>query len=151
MESSIFVLDPIKGVFWPFKVDQQIYLTPTVISYVGSLEYLLWYSWLWHPLEMMVSCWKEKWRKQVRMVQEETNKLLIDEPYYLHLNFLDCYKVIRRMNFGRNCTVKGCANLEPKVKLGFWLRRWFFDILLHYVNLYIYTNYHFNNIWTFCP
>ena len=59
----------------------------------SSLDYLLWYSWLWHPLEMMVSCWKEKWRKQVRMVQEETNKLLIDEPYYLHLNFLDCYKV----------------------------------------------------------
>ena len=134
MESSIFVSDPIKGVFWLFKVDQRIYLTPTVISYVGSLDYLLWYSWLWHPLEMMVSCWKEKWRKQVRMVQEETNKLLIDEPYYLHLNFLDCYKVIRRRNFGRNCTVKGCANLEPKVKLGFWLPRWFFDILLHYVN-----------------
>ena len=132
MESSIFVSDPIKEVFWLFKVNQQLYMTPIVISCVGSLDYLLWYSWLWHPLEMMVSCWKEKWRKQVRMVQEETNKLLIDEPYYLHLNFLDCYKVIRR-NFGRNCTVKGCANLEPKVKLGFWLPRWFFDILLQYV------------------
>ena len=54
------------------------------------------------------------------MVQEETNKLLIDEPYYLHLNFLDCYKDLRRRNFGKNCTVKVCANLEPKVKLGFW-------------------------------
>ena len=134
MESSIFVSDPIKGVFWLFKVDQWIYLTPIVISYVSSLDYLLWYSWLWHPLEMMVSCWKEKWRKQVRMVQEETNKLFMDEPYYLHLNFLDCYKVIRRRNFVRNCFVKGCANLEPKVKLGFWPPRWFFDILLHYVN-----------------
>ena len=30
MESSIFVLDPIKGVFWPFKVDRRIYLTDTV-------------------------------------------------------------------------------------------------------------------------
>ena len=32
MESSIFVLDPIKGVFWPFKVDRRIYLTDTVLS-----------------------------------------------------------------------------------------------------------------------
>ena len=57
------------------------------------------------------------------MVQEETNKLLIDEPYYLHLNLLDCYKGLRRRNFGRNCNVKGCANLEPKVKLSLWLQR----------------------------
>ena len=32
MESSIFVLDPIKGVFWPFKVDRRIYLTDTVLQ-----------------------------------------------------------------------------------------------------------------------
>ena len=32
MESSIFVLDPIKGVFWPFKVDRRIYLTDTVLG-----------------------------------------------------------------------------------------------------------------------
>ena len=124
---------PLKGCFGCWSVDLS---DPSVISYVSSLDYLLWYSWLWHPLEMMVSCWKEKWRKQVRMVQEETNKLLIDEPYYLLLNFLDCYKVIRRRNFGRNCTVKGCANLEPKVKLGFLFlaSKVIFDILLHYVN-----------------
>ena len=30
MKSSIFVLDPIKGVFWPFKVDRQILLPQTV-------------------------------------------------------------------------------------------------------------------------
>ena len=30
MESSIFVLDRIKGVFWPFKVERRIYLTDTV-------------------------------------------------------------------------------------------------------------------------
>ena len=30
MESSIFVWDPIKGVFWPFKAEWQIYLTDTV-------------------------------------------------------------------------------------------------------------------------
>ena len=32
MESSIFVLDPIKGVFWPFKVERRIYLTDTVFN-----------------------------------------------------------------------------------------------------------------------
>ena len=32
MESSIFVLNPIKGVFWPFKVERRIYLTDTVYS-----------------------------------------------------------------------------------------------------------------------
>ena len=71
MESSIFVSDPIKGVFWLFKVDQRIYLTPTVISYVGSLDYLLRYSWLWHPLEMMVSCLEYIWAKRYRLARVE--------------------------------------------------------------------------------
>ena len=30
MESSIFVLDPNKGMFWPFKFERRIYLTDTV-------------------------------------------------------------------------------------------------------------------------
>ena len=30
MESSIFVSDPIKGVFWPIEVERRIYLTDTV-------------------------------------------------------------------------------------------------------------------------
>ena len=30
MESSIFVPAPIKGVFWHFKIDRRIYLSPTV-------------------------------------------------------------------------------------------------------------------------
>ena len=34
MESSIFVLDPIKGVFWPFKVERRIYLTDTVHTFI---------------------------------------------------------------------------------------------------------------------
>ena len=43
MESSIFVLDPIKGVFWPFKVDRRIYLTDTV--YLNSRnEVFGWYK-----------------------------------------------------------------------------------------------------------
>ena len=37
MESSIFVLDPIKGVFWPFKVERRSYLTDTVVRKINSI------------------------------------------------------------------------------------------------------------------
>ena len=41
MESSNFVSDPIRGVFWPFKVDRRIYLTPTVGHFCLKHKFLL--------------------------------------------------------------------------------------------------------------
>ena len=52
MESSIFVLDPIKGVFWPFKVDRRIYLTDTVNAYL-MFKYLIIHissDWMWNKM-----------------------------------------------------------------------------------------------------
>ena len=37
MESSIFVLDPIKGEFWHFKVERRVLTSGTVISQTVNL------------------------------------------------------------------------------------------------------------------
>lgn len=64
---------------------------------------------------------KEKWKKYVGFVQQETEKILSEDLASSHICCPDCSKLITRRNLVRHRTVQGCGALAPEVRLGFWI------------------------------